>query len=137
MRFEELMAGLSERAGFDGGLAADAEGAVRVVIDGFDVAFMEIPETERLVMWCNLGEMPLDDDGVLAARMLRENFVRRGREVLSRDEAGHAFAHRYVSLAAFGPDDFIDGPLEEFLDLLPRWAGLARGEDVQEVDGHE
>ena len=137
MTFESLVEGLAERAGLVGGLAADEDGVVHVEIDGFDVAFMEVPETERLVMWSNLGEMPFDDDGALTARMLRENFARRGREALSRDEAGHAFAHRFVPLAALGLDDFINGQLEEFLGLLSRWTGLVRGEDEEGSNGHE
>lgn len=124
MTFEGLIEGLTDKVGIVGA-GADADGVVRVEVDGFAVAFMAVPDTDRLQIWCDLGEMPPDEYGDIAARMLRENFARRGREVLSCDGSGHAFAHRDVPLEGLDFSDFINGPLEEFLGLLSRWQDVS------------
>ena len=131
MTFEDLIEGFGDKVGI-AGVCADADGVVRVGIDGFTVAFMGVPETDRLRMWCDLGEMPPDEYGDVAARMLRENFARRGREVLSCDETGHAFAHRDVPLDGLDFMGFVEGPLEEFLGLLSGWSEVSScgGSDI-------
>lgn len=120
MTFDELISDLAGRVGVDGGFSADADGVVRVEIDGFVIAFRDVPEGGQLLMWCRFGEAPSEDERVRTAEdLLRANFrCRGGRGVLSLGEDGALYAHRYVPLAGLDADGFVAGALEDFLRLL-------------------
>lgn len=123
MKFDELTQGFIERTGAEDCFALDADGSVRIGIEGREIAFVDVPELDGLMMWCDLGEMPLGEGESNVLRLLRKNFVCRGGCVLSQEESGRVVAHRYAPIGQLEFDDFLNGPLEDFLGLLSRWAG--------------
>lgn len=133
MRFENLMTDFARAVGAEGGLSADADGVVRIGIDGFEVAFMDVPEADSLLMWCDLGEMPSGEKEPQIRWLLGESFADRGACVFSRGEGEHVFAHRYVPLGRLDFDVFLNGPLEEFLAFLSRRTGAADGAGFRDL----
>lgn len=122
MKFNDLRQGFVERTGAEDCFLLDADGSARIGIDGHEVVFAEVSELNCLLMWCDLGELPLGEDEVNVLRLLRKNFVCLGGGVLSQEESGRVVAHRYVPIGQLEFDDFLKGPHEEFLNLLSRWA---------------
>ena len=57
MEFNELMAAFGDEIGI-ADLRPDEDGICNLAFDGMNVSFTSVPETERLAVWAEIGEMP-------------------------------------------------------------------------------
>lgn len=78
MTFEDLMTGLAEMFGVDGGLAPDSNGIVSVETDGMTLSFLEqhdypVPGRTSLILWGRFDGPGPEDAAALDAEMLRAN----------------------------------------------------------------
>lgn len=140
MEFGELIAGFAARYGV-AGLTAGERGLVALGIDDLRIFVQHVPETERLVVYVDLGAIPEAGAARFERTMLEANCLFRGTSgaTLARHpETGGLFINRQESLRALDVDGFC-ALMEGFVDLSRTWKGLlaeyaAKGGAEEPVD---
>ena len=106
-------------------LAADENGAYQLDIDGMPVLVMEVLESDLVVIWSRLGELPSEGRASLYRQMLAAMAPGGEAEgmVFSFDrETSTLSLHRIENLRLLDFGGF-KAALERFSDLLEKWRG--------------
>ena len=138
MTFELLMRDLGERLGLEEFQAVD--GSAHLISENGTVTFLEVPETECVLMTAFLGKLPADDSSQLLRAMMCANFLFRGTRggTLGLDESTGEF-----TVVRFDRLELLDGAsylerVHDFVAVMIKWreavAGFIHGEDQVETD---
>ena len=122
MTAHELLAALARQTGL--ALSFNENGLCRLRFDGRFIVDLEITDDERaLYLYGRLGPLPAGEQGrELMVRLLRAHCLGResGRTLFGLD-GDELMAFMRLELAGAG-EDTLYGALEDFLDVLARWA---------------
>lgn len=125
MEYVELLNAFAAAHGLNP-VKPDEDGVCRFEIDGFPVAFMEIPERNEMCTWAIVGEIPAEGRERLYQSLLESMFLGQGTcgGVFSLErESGRIFLQRVDSLQALDPAKF-ESVLEGFANVLVQWSGI-------------
>lgn len=126
MEYTELLKGFAARVGL-AGLSSDDEGGCCVDIDGMSVTILELPQTQSVVLYGPVGDLPVEGRAEFLGVLLQANYLGQGTSgaTLSQEgESGPICLHQVLPLALTDVDSFFDA-FEKFVNTLETWRKLA------------
>lgn len=125
MELNELMAGLAERLGVEGGFTPGSDGVYAVDADDLTVSFMEIEEHSSILIWSELCDLPSPGGERFLTALMRENFMGRGTSggAFSLSDNDNVCLHRVLSTRDLDNDQF-QKAVEDFMLLALNWQML-------------
>lgn len=143
MEFNELMAAFGNEIGI-ADLRPDEDGICNLAFDGMNVSFTSVPETERLAVWAEIGEMPPEGGDRLCRAMMEAMFMGQataGASFSINGETGRIYHQRIESLRGLDFDEF-RAMVEKFVNTLEQWRKLTAeyrpvAAEVQRIQAEE
>lgn len=127
MEFEELLKPLAKECGVDR-LEPDETHMVHFGADGSALTIIGDPETRMVVLFSELGELPLEGRESFYEQALRANWLFQGGAGASlaiHPESGKLALNRAMPMDALDGESFVE-IVRSFLVVLYRWRELAR-----------
>lgn len=133
MTFAALMSDFGEIAEISK-IEPDADGVVKLNVDGVVVAFME-REPGALVTWAEVGALPDEGGDRICRRLMEESLLgiaTDGAALTLDAETGRVMIHRIDPLEDLDLKGFVER-LNSFLNERAKWAAFVADEPVPET----
>ena len=127
MEFEELLKKLAEACGIDR-LEPDESHMVHLGADGSALTIVGDPETRMVVLFSEIGDLPLEKRETFYEQALKANWLFRGgggATLAINPESGILALNRAMPMAVLDGDSFVE-LVRGFLAVLTRWRQLAK-----------
>ena len=127
MEFEELLKKLAEACGIDR-LEPDESHMVHLGADGSALTIVGDPETRMVVLFSEIGELPLEKREAFYEQALKANWLFQGgggATLAINPESGILALNRAMPMEALDGDRFVE-LVRGFLACLVRWRQLAK-----------
>ena len=125
MVFKELMKDFARRVGAEE-LEKDEDGVRRVAVDDMVLFFREVVETDEVLTWAEVCELPPGDRDRLCRVLLEAQFMGQSTQgsMFSIDAgSGRVYLHRLDPLKLLDADAFF-AVVERFVNVLEQWRRL-------------
>lgn len=127
MEFEELLKKLAEACGIDR-LEPDESHMVHLGADGTALTIVGDPETRMVVLFSEIGDLPLEKREAFYEQALKANWLFQGgggATLAINPESGILTLNRAMPIAVLDGDSFVE-LVRGFLAVLTRWRQLAK-----------
>ena len=127
MEFEELLKKLAEACGIDR-LEPDESHMVHLGADGSALTIVGDPETRTVVLFSEIGELPLEKREAFYEQALKASWLFQGgggATLAINPESGILSLNRAIPMEALDGDRFVE-LVRGFLACLVRWRQLAK-----------
>ena len=127
MEFEELLKPLAAACGIER-LEPDETHMVHLGAEGTALTIVGDPETRTVVLFSEIGDLPLEGREAFYEQALKANWLFQGGAGASlaiSPESGGLALNRALPMDALGGEGFV-AIVREFLGVLCRWRQLAR-----------
>ena len=127
MEFEELLKKLAETCGIER-LEPDESHMVHLGADGTALTIVGDPMTRMVVLFSEIGDLPLENREVFYEQALKANWLFQGGAGASlaiNPDTNILVLNRVVPMAVLDGDSFVE-LVRGFLSTLCRWCHLAR-----------
>ena len=127
MEFEELLKPLAEECGIDR-LEPDESHMVHLGADGTALTIVGEPETRMVVLFSEIGDLPLEGREAFYEQALKANWLFQGGAGASlaiNPESGVLALNRALPMDSLDGESFV-AAVRNFLAVLVQWRDLAR-----------
>ena len=127
MEFEELLKKLAEACGIER-LEPDESHMVHLGVDGTALTIVGDPETRMVVLFSEIGDLPLEKREAFYEQALKANWLFQGgggATLAINPESGVLALNRALPMDALDGDRFVEA-VRTFLSVLIQWRELAQ-----------